>query len=89
MGGGAEMTLDEAQEQSLIPAAFAAAENAYAPYSDYPVGAALLFVVQPMVTRFVLPRFGGSATVWSTVLNASPIRLGCPGSPPQSVPPTC
>ena len=30
------------------------------------LGAALLFVVQPMVTRFVLPRFGGSATVWST-----------------------
>jgi cytidine deaminase len=43
MGGGAEMILDEAQEQALITAAFAAAENAYAPYSDYPVGAALLF----------------------------------------------
>lgn len=43
MGGGAEMTLDNAQEQALIKAAFAAAEQAYAPYSDYPVGAALLF----------------------------------------------
>jgi cytidine deaminase len=43
MGGGAEMSLDAAQEQALIAAAFAAAENAYAPYSDYPVGAALLF----------------------------------------------
>lgn len=30
------------------------------------VGAGLLFVVQPMVARLVLPRFGGSATVWST-----------------------
>src|SRR4051794_23999936 len=30
------------------------------------VGAALLFVVQPMVARLVLPSFGGSATVWST-----------------------
>ena len=43
MGGGAEMTLDDAQERKLIAAAFAAAEQAYAPYSDYPVGAALLF----------------------------------------------
>lgn len=43
MGGGAEMSLDNAQEQALIAAAFAAAEQAYAPYSDYPVGAALLF----------------------------------------------
>ncbi|MBM6405963.1 fused MFS/spermidine synthase [Phycicoccus sp. CSK15P-2] len=30
------------------------------------LGATLLFVVQPMVARIVLPRFGGSATVWST-----------------------
>lgn len=29
-------------------------------------GAALLFVVQPMVARLVLPSFGGSASVWST-----------------------
>ncbi|WP_110183366.1 spermidine synthase [Nocardioides solisilvae] len=29
-------------------------------------GAALLFVVQPMVARLVLPSFGGSAAVWST-----------------------
>jgi cytidine deaminase len=37
------MSLDATQEQALINAAFAAAEQAYAPYSDYPVGAALLF----------------------------------------------
>jgi len=30
------------------------------------VGAGLLFVVQPMVTKLVLPSYGGSATVWST-----------------------
>src|SRR5262245_30387093 len=30
------------------------------------VGASLLFVVQPMVARLVLPAYGGSATVWST-----------------------
>ncbi|SOC51846.1 spermidine synthase [Ornithinimicrobium cerasi] len=30
------------------------------------VGASLLFVVQPMIARLVLPHFGGSATVWST-----------------------
>ena len=30
------------------------------------LGAGLLFVVQPMVARLVLPSYGGSATVWST-----------------------
>ena len=50
MGGGAEMTLGEAQEQALIAAAYAAAEQAYAPYSDYPVGAALLFADGAVVT---------------------------------------
>jgi cytidine deaminase len=30
-------------ERELIDAAHAAAQNAYAPYSDYPVGAALMF----------------------------------------------
>lgn len=29
-------------------------------------GAALLFVVQPMIARLLLPSYGGSATVWST-----------------------
>jgi hypothetical protein len=29
-------------------------------------GAAMLFLVQPMVARLLLPRYGGSATVWST-----------------------
>lgn len=43
MGGGAEMRLEPAQEQALIAAAYDAATKAYAPYSDYPVGAALLF----------------------------------------------
>ena len=30
------------------------------------IGAGLLFVVQPMIARLVLPSYGGSATVWST-----------------------
>lgn len=50
MGGGAEMTLDAGQEQALIAAAYAAAEKAYAPYSDYPVGAALLFADGAVIT---------------------------------------
>lgn len=29
-------------------------------------GAGLLFVVQPLVARLILPSYGGSATVWST-----------------------
>lgn len=29
------------------------------------VSAALLFMVQPMFTKMVLPRFGGAPSVWS------------------------
>src|SRR3954468_4015490 len=29
-------------------------------------GAGMLFLVQPMVARLLLPSYGGSATVWST-----------------------
>jgi hypothetical protein len=32
------------------------------------VSAALLFLVQPMVTKLVLPRFGGAPSVWSVAI---------------------
>src|ERR1022692_690003 len=32
------------------------------------LSAALLFVVQPMFTKMVLPRLGGSASVWSVAM---------------------
>src|SRR5262245_64576951 len=32
------------------------------------IGAFLLFLVQPMAARFLLPWFGGSPSVWSTCL---------------------
>ncbi|WP_066525140.1 cytidine deaminase [Erythrobacter sp. CCH5-A1] len=50
MGGGAEVSLSGEQERALIDAAYAAARGAYAPYSDYPVGAALLFDDGAVVT---------------------------------------
>ena len=42
--------LDHEAETALIAAAFAAVEQAYAPYSDYPVGAALLFADGAVIT---------------------------------------
>lgn len=45
MGGGAKMN-----EQDLIAAARQASEHSYAPYSDYQVGAALLFDDGAIVT---------------------------------------
>jgi hypothetical protein len=32
------------------------------------LSAALLFAVQPMFTKMVLPRFGGSPSVWSVAM---------------------
>jgi cytidine deaminase len=43
MGGGATMNISAEMETALIEAAKDAGEHAYAPYSDYHVGAALLF----------------------------------------------
>jgi cytidine deaminase len=50
MGGGAKLSLAPEAEAELIATAFAAAEQAYAPYSDFPVGAALLFADGAVIT---------------------------------------
>src|SRR3974390_1541911 len=45
--------------RGMVPAIFAAA---------IVVSAALLFLVQPMFTKLVLPRFGGAPSVWSVAM---------------------
>ena len=50
MGGGAEMSISQETRQQLIAEARHAAAAAYAPYSDYQVGAALLFEDGAIVT---------------------------------------
>lgn len=44
------MTIGDAQRAELVTAARAAARHAYAPYSDYSVGAALLFEDGAVIT---------------------------------------
>src|SRR5215212_7653130 len=37
-------------------------------YAAIGLGSFLLFLIQPMAARFILPWFGGGPTVWSTCL---------------------
>ena len=50
---------EETAARGVMPAIFAAA---------IVVSAALLFLVQPMFTKLVLPRFGGAPSVWSVAM---------------------
>lgn len=50
MGRGAELTMNAELQATLIEAARSAASKAYAPYSDYQVGAALLFEDGAIIT---------------------------------------
>ncbi len=50
MGGGAKMNISADIETALIDAAKEAGRHAYAPYSDYHVGAALLFEDGAVIT---------------------------------------
>ena len=45
------------------------------------VSAALLFAVQPMFTKMVLPRLGGAAAVWSVATGVLPDRRCSPAMP--------
>ena len=54
------------------------------------LGAGLLFLVQPMMAKLVLPYFGGSPTVWNTcasVLPGVPLLAGLPLRAPEHPPP--
>lgn len=50
MGSGAAMNMSAEMEATLIKAARGAGQHAYAPYSDYHVGAALLFEDGAIIT---------------------------------------
>lgn len=50
MGSGAAMNMSAEMEATLIEAARGAGQHAYAPYSDYHVGAALLFEDGAIIT---------------------------------------
>src|SRR3989441_11243809 len=54
-----EPTPDATSARALLLATFTAAIFA---------SAALLFMVQPMFTKMVLPRFGGAPSVWSVAI---------------------
>ncbi len=56
---GPVLALGEASVRRFVPALFAAVLF---------VSALLLFAVQPMFTKMVLPKFGGSPSVWSTAM---------------------
>src|SRR6059058_674474 len=53
------MTQSDSSPYNLLLAAFSAAIF---------ISAALLFVVEPMFTKMVLPRLGGAAAVWSVAM---------------------
>src|SRR5438034_11531609 len=54
-----QTTQHAASGRALLLATFTAAIT---------LGAALLFMVQPMFTKMVLPRFGGAPSVWSVAI---------------------
>lgn len=61
------LRVEEARDSALAPDLQARSRIVAVLYATTSFsGAAMLFVVQPMVARMVLPEFGGSATVWST-----------------------
>src|SRR5262249_14952926 len=57
--GASEPRPDATSERALLLATFTAAIT---------LSAALVFMVQPMFTKMVLPRFGGAPSVWSVAI---------------------
>ena len=62
------MSLDFKTAATLRPAAFPRALLLPAFGATLFTGACLLFLVQPMVSKMVLPRLGGSPNVWNTCM---------------------
>src|SRR3954469_5179930 len=62
------MSLDVKTHSAVLPAAFPRSLLLPGFAATLFVGACLLFLVQPMVSKMLLPHLGGSPSVWNTCM---------------------